>query len=107
MKALKTTAILSFRFLVAGCTTFHANTDFHRGRMALLGGMPLEAFPHLEPASAINGEIKYSQLLEGPGLISDTPITMPRNILKRAKPLSARLRSIRTIALPGFTWGLR
>lgn len=34
--------------------------------MALLSGMPLEAIPHLEQATAINGEIKYSQLQEGP-----------------------------------------
>jgi tetratricopeptide (TPR) repeat protein len=107
VKALKTTAILSLLFLVAGCVTFHSNTEFRRGRMASPSGRPLEAIPHLEQASAINGELKYSQLQEGPWTYLGRDYYEAKKYPQARQALRARLRPIRTIALPGFTWGLR
>jgi tetratricopeptide (TPR) repeat protein len=64
MKAIKTAAILSLLLFTAGCATFQANTELLRGRTALLRGMPLDAIPHLEQATTLDGTIKYSTLLE-------------------------------------------
>ena len=64
MKAKKTSAILLLLLFTAGCAAFQANTELLRGRMALLRGMPLEAIPHLEQATALDGTIKHSELRE-------------------------------------------
>jgi tetratricopeptide (TPR) repeat protein len=64
MKAIKTSAILSLLLFTTGCASFQANTEFLRGRMALLRGMPLEAIPHLEQATALDGAIRHSDLRE-------------------------------------------
>jgi tetratricopeptide (TPR) repeat protein len=64
MKAIKTAAILSLLLFTAGCAGFQANTALLRGRTALLRGKPLEAIPHLEQATTLDGTIRYSTLLE-------------------------------------------
>jgi len=64
MKATKTAAIFSLLLITAGCAAFQANTELLKGRTALLRGMPLEAIPHLEQATTLDGTIRYSTLLE-------------------------------------------
>lgn len=64
IKAIKTAAILALLLSAAGCATFQANTELLRGRMALIRGMPLEAIPHLEQATTLDGTIRYSALRE-------------------------------------------
>ena len=64
MKVIKTSAILSLLLFTTGCATFQANTELLRGRMALLRGMPLEAIPHLEQATALDSAIRHSDLQE-------------------------------------------
>lgn len=64
MNAIKTSAILSLLLFTAGCATFQANTELQRGRTALLRGMPMEAIPHFEQATALDGAIQYSDLQE-------------------------------------------
>jgi len=64
MKAIKTSAIISLLLLTTGCATFQAGTELLSGRMALLRGMPLEAIPHLEQATALDATIRHSELQE-------------------------------------------
>src|SRR6185503_20830738 len=64
MKAIETAAILSLLLFTVGCATFQANTELLKGRTALLRGKPLEAIPHLEQATMLDGTIRYSTLLE-------------------------------------------
>jgi tetratricopeptide (TPR) repeat protein len=56
---------LSILILLTGCTVFQTSTEFHRGRVALLGGMPDEAVTHFTQVTALNGDLRYSQLQEG------------------------------------------
>ena len=65
MKAITTSAIFSLLLLTTGCATFQANSELLYGRTALLRGLPLEAIPHFERATALDGTIKYSDLQEG------------------------------------------
>jgi tetratricopeptide (TPR) repeat protein len=48
--------------IAIGCA---APTEFHRGRAALLTGMPEAAATHFGKAAAINETFRYSQLREG------------------------------------------
>jgi len=65
VKAITTSAIFSLLLLTTGCATFQANSELLYGRTALLRGLPLEAIPHFERATALDGTIKYSDLQEG------------------------------------------
>ena len=65
MKAETTSTLLLLLLCTAGCATFQANGALLKGRTALLRGMPLEAIPHLEQATALDGTIKFSELQEG------------------------------------------
>lgn len=65
MKAEKTATLLLLLLCTAGCATFQANSELLKGRMALLRGMPLEAIPHLEQATALDSTIRFSALQEG------------------------------------------
>ena len=62
MRMQKSAAIATILLAVAGCASFQAKTALHNGRMALLRGMPLAAIPHLEQATAIDGELGFSPL---------------------------------------------
>ena len=64
MKALKTSATLWLLLFTTGCATFQANTELFKGRTALLRGKPLEAIPHLEQATTLDGTIGQSDLRE-------------------------------------------
>ena len=64
MKTTKTAAILSLLLFTTGCTAFQANSELFKGRTALLRGKPLEAIPHLEQATTLDGTIGQSDLRE-------------------------------------------
>jgi tetratricopeptide (TPR) repeat protein len=61
MNALKTFTFL-LPLIVLGCA---GSTELHKGRAALLAGMPDTAAAHFREAAATNGTLKYSQLGEG------------------------------------------
>jgi tetratricopeptide (TPR) repeat protein len=62
---LKISATFAVLLTTAGCAGSDANTEFRRGRAALLSGMPSAAIAHLERATANGATITYSPLREG------------------------------------------
>ena len=60
MKIITTSAIFSLLLLTTGCASFQANSELHKGRMALRGGMPDAAIAHLEQAAALDGGLMTS-----------------------------------------------
>jgi tetratricopeptide (TPR) repeat protein len=65
MDRWKRLGFLSILIPLTGCTAFQTSTELHRGRVALLGGMPDEAVTHFTEVTALNGNVRYSQLQEG------------------------------------------
>jgi tetratricopeptide (TPR) repeat protein len=57
--------LLSILLPLIGCTAFQTSTELHKGRVALLGGMPDAAAAHFREVTALNGNARYSQLQEG------------------------------------------
>jgi tetratricopeptide (TPR) repeat protein len=63
MHRLKRLELFSiFLLSLMGCT---GATELHRGRLALLSGMPDVAVAHFRQVTAVNENLKYSQLQEG------------------------------------------
>ena len=62
MNMKKSVAMAMILLVVSGCASFQAKTELHNGRTALLRGMPLVAIPHLEQATASDGELMFSPL---------------------------------------------
>ena len=58
-KSLATAIIL---LIVPGCASFQAKTELNNGRMALRRGLPAAAIPHLEQATAMDGELGFPPL---------------------------------------------
>ena len=58
-------AALAILIALSGCIAFQTSSELHRGRAALLGGMPATAIAHFERVTALDGRLKYSQLQEG------------------------------------------
>jgi tetratricopeptide (TPR) repeat protein len=50
---------------LSGCTAFQTYSELHRGRVALLGGMPATAISHFEKVTALDERVRYSPLQEG------------------------------------------
>ena len=65
MNTFRRLGFLSFLVLLIGCTAFQTSTELHRGRVALLGGMPDAAVAHFTQVTALDGNVRYSQLREG------------------------------------------
>ena len=65
MKRFTRLGFLSILVSLIGCTAFQTSTELHRGRVALLGGMPEAAVAHFTQVTALNGNVRYSQLREG------------------------------------------
>src|ERR671918_2314719 len=65
MKMLGSLRLISVLALLTGCTAFQISTELHRGRAALLRGMPAAAITHFEQLTALDGDASYSQLHEG------------------------------------------
>ena len=65
MKMLGSLRLISVLALLTGCTAFQISTELHRGRAALLRGMPAAAITHFEQLTALDGNASYSQLHEG------------------------------------------
>jgi tetratricopeptide (TPR) repeat protein len=66
MQRINNAAIAAFTLLFAGCASFQANTELHKGRQALRQGMPDAAIAHLEQATAINGGLIASNFHDSP-----------------------------------------
>ena len=54
--------LFSLLILAAGCTSIQTTTEIHKGRMALLSGMPEAAIAHFEQATALGNTRIYSPL---------------------------------------------
>ena len=65
MNKLKGWTLFSLLILTAGCSAIQANTEIHKGRMALLNGMLELAIAHFEQATTIESTATYSPLQEG------------------------------------------
>jgi tetratricopeptide (TPR) repeat protein len=65
MNRFTLSGFLSILILLTGCTAFQTSNELHRGRVALLGGMPDAAVAHFTQVTALNGNARYSQLQEG------------------------------------------
>ena len=65
MNRLRRLGFLSILMPLIGCTVFQTSTELHRGRVALLGGMPDAAVAHFTQVTALDGNVRYSQLQEG------------------------------------------
>jgi tetratricopeptide (TPR) repeat protein len=65
MNRWKRLGFLSMPILLVGCTAFQTSTELHKGRVALLGGMPDAAVTHFTQVTALNDKARYSQLQEG------------------------------------------
>jgi tetratricopeptide (TPR) repeat protein len=57
--------LLSVMVPLFGCTAFRTSTELHRGRGALLGGMPDTAIGHFIQVTTLNDDARYSKLQEG------------------------------------------
>jgi tetratricopeptide (TPR) repeat protein len=58
-------AVFAMVIALSGCTAFRTYSELHRGRVALLGGMPATATSHFERVTALDENLKYSPLQEG------------------------------------------
>ena len=59
MKMLGSLRLISVLALLTGCTAFQISTELHRGRAALLRGMPAAAITHFEQLTALDGDASY------------------------------------------------
>lgn len=65
MSRRKRLGFVSMLTLLIGCNALQRSNEFHKGRVALLGGMPDAAVTHFTQVTALNGNARYSQLQEG------------------------------------------
>jgi tetratricopeptide (TPR) repeat protein len=65
MNIFRRLGFLSILIPFIGCTAFQTSTELHRGRVALLGGMPDAAVAHFTQVTTLDGNARYSQLQEG------------------------------------------
>jgi tetratricopeptide (TPR) repeat protein len=65
MNIFRRLRFLSILIPLTGCTVFQTSTELHRGRVALLSGMPDAAVAHFTQVTALDGNVRYSQLQEG------------------------------------------
>jgi hypothetical protein len=65
MNIFRHLGFLSILISLIGCTAFQTSTELHRGRVALLRGMPDLAVAHFTQVTALDGNVRYSQLQEG------------------------------------------
>jgi tetratricopeptide (TPR) repeat protein len=64
MNTFRRLEFLSILLPLIGCTAFQTSTELHRGRVALLGGMPDAAVAHFTQVTELDGNVRYSQLQE-------------------------------------------
>lgn len=65
MNTIRRLRLLSILIPLTGCAAFQPSYELHKGRVALLGGMPDTAVAHFEQVTAMDGKVRYSQLQEG------------------------------------------
>jgi tetratricopeptide (TPR) repeat protein len=65
MQTLRRLRLLLILILLTGCAAIQTSAELHRGRVALLTGTPATAITHFEQVTAIDGNLRYSQLREG------------------------------------------
>ncbi len=66
MNRLSNVAVFASLLTVAGCASFQANNELHKGRQALRQGMPGAAIAHLEQATALDGDLIASNFQDSP-----------------------------------------
>src|SRR5918992_3077892 len=65
MNTLRRLRYLWILIPLTGCTLFQTSTELHRGRVALLNGMPDAAVVHFTQVTELDGDVRYSQFREG------------------------------------------